>query len=116
MENLTATIVYISQKGMSVLINTIQKRLDLHLPAKSVTFHTTDKVWITAEVKSVIHKRQLAFHQNNLPLWRYLRNKTTRLIKKAKSNYYNTRVRNLKENNPAAGIDRLKYSPIMTNA
>ena len=42
--------------------------------------HPTDKAWITPEIKLLIKDRQRAFHSNNLPLWRSLKQKVQKEI------------------------------------
>ena len=63
---------------------------------------------MTAEVKTTINERQSAFRNGNKPHWKYLRNKVTRCIARAKENYYNRRVRNLKVSNPSAWYRQIK--------
>ena len=61
-------------------VNTLQSRLDTYLPTKSIRLHKSDKPWVTAEVKTLVHLRQEAFAGKQLTLWRYLRNKTARTM------------------------------------
>ena len=91
-----------------MLIETIQSQLDTHLPTKRIRLHKSDRPWVTAEVKTLIHRRQVAFAGKHLVLWRHLRNKTSRAIASAKHYYYNTRVRNLKAKDPASWYRKIK--------
>ncbi|XP_071808975.1 uncharacterized protein [Asterias amurensis] len=52
--------------------------LDTYFPKKSVKKHPTDKPWLTPYIKSLVVKRQRAFHGNQQSLWRYFRNKINR--------------------------------------
>ena len=77
---------------------------------------------MTAQVKTAINERQHAFRKGDELRWRYLRNKVIRCIAKAKMVYYNTRVSNLKANNPSAWYRQIKIltqgnssSPPITN-
>ena len=91
-----------------MLIETVRSQLDTHLPTKRIRLHENDRPWVTAEVKTLIRRRQVAFAQKHLVLWRHLRNKTSRAIASAKHYYYNTRVRNLKAKDPASWYRKIK--------
>ena len=81
--------------------STIHEAIDRHFPTKVVKLHTTDKPWITPEIKLLIKKRQKAFGQKKMHLWRFLRNKVARLIDRSKKFYYKDRIQNLKTCDPA---------------
>ena len=90
------------------LCNSIMTHVDLLIPTKMIKYHITDKAWMTAQIKTNIQKRQQAYQQGRLPLWRYLRNKVKQSISNAKKTFYNTRVQNLKKENPAAWYKQIK--------
>ena len=46
--------------------------IDLHFPLEQVTFHESDKPWVTPYIKSLVKKRQKAFHSGNAEQWKSL--------------------------------------------
>ena len=72
--------------------NQITEAIDLIFPQKSVNRHPTDKPWITPEIKLLIMDRQRAFHSNNLPLWRSLKQKVQKEITARKKKFYKNKV------------------------
>ena len=46
--------------------STIHEAIDMHFPTKVVRLHTTDKPWITPEIKLLITKRQKAFAEKKM--------------------------------------------------
>ena len=89
------------QEKADVFYSTVHDAINRHFPCKVVKFHTSDKPWITPEIKNLMKKRQSAFADKNMSLWRSLRNKVARLIDKAKKSYYRDRIQNLKTCDPA---------------
>lgn len=82
---------------------TFYAAINVHFPTRKMKLHQTDTPWITGEIKYLIHKRQRVCDQhNNNADWKRLRNKIKRMIEKASSEYYPTRVQRLKKSNPAA--------------
>ncbi|XP_072021337.1 uncharacterized protein [Amphiura filiformis] len=79
---------------------TVQEAIDLHFPSKVIKLHSEDKPWITPEIKNLIRKRQVAFAEKKMFLWRFLRNKVSRAINQAKKFYYKDRIQNLKSSDP----------------
>ena len=49
--------------------------VDRFFPMKSMKFHHSDKPWITPSIKMLVKERKKAFHSQNTPLWKSLRNK-----------------------------------------
>ena len=94
------------------LIDSIKTKLDLYLPSYEVKVRQTDKLWVTPFIKSLIRDRQKAFKKRNNTLWKHLRNKVAQAISLAKKNYYNTRIKREKLNNPSAWYRHIK---ILTN-
>ncbi len=80
---------------------TMQKAMDIHFPPKVVKIHSQDKPWITPEIKELIKKRQIAFAEKKMYLWRFLRNKVIRAIDQAKRSFYNNRIQDLKTSDPS---------------
>ncbi|XP_033638568.1 uncharacterized protein LOC117299218 [Asterias rubens] len=81
--------------------STINAALDLHFPTKLVKLHTNDKPWITAEIKVLIKKRQVAFAEKKTFLWRLLHNKVSHAISRAKKSFYQIRLQGLKSSDPS---------------
>ena len=63
-----------------------------HLPWKQIKIDSSDKPWITSEIKSLISKRQTAWAAGNNLMFRFYRNKVNALCKKARLNYYNKSI------------------------
>ena len=78
--------------------NQITEVIDLIFPQNSVNRHPTDKPWITPEIKLLIKDRQRAFHSNNLPLWRSLKQKVQKEITARKKKLYKNKVQHFKKN------------------
>ena len=81
--------------------STVHKAMDRHFPTKVVKLHSTDKPWVTPEIKLLIKKRQKAFAKKDMALWRSLRNRTARVIDRSKKFHYKDRIQNLKKSDPA---------------
>ena len=107
--------VYLSDNPSNkckLFFSSLRTNVDKHLPVKSISLHQNDKPWMNCNVKSLILQRQRAWHSNDQALWRYLRNKVTLAIRKAKKDFYNKRVRKLKTQNPANWYRQIK---LLTN-
>ncbi|XP_072022450.1 uncharacterized protein [Amphiura filiformis] len=46
---------------------TVHEAIERHFPTKVVKLHTSDKPWITPEIKNLIQKRQVAFAEKKIP-------------------------------------------------
>ena len=86
-------------KSFSQIIHT---GLDLLMPLKRVRVSTNDAPWMTQHLRSLIMKRQKAFHEkgSSSPLFRFYRNLVNRERKICKFNFYKFKVENMKEENP----------------
>ncbi|PFX26077.1 putative RNA-directed DNA polymerase from transposon X-element [Stylophora pistillata] len=62
------------QDKYSVLSELIQIGLDSILPTKRVKIHQNDAPWISLRLKSLISRRQTAYHSRNKRLFNYYRN------------------------------------------
>lgn len=89
------------QSKVNTFYQTLQTRIDLHFPMKSVVKHNSDKEWVTPQIKSLIKRRQQAFHSRNMILYRKLRNRVNRLCTKARKRHYVHKIHVLKKENPA---------------
>ena len=88
-----------TEEKTSSFYEVLNTAIDFFFPSKVISSHGNDKPWITPELKSLIIKRQKAFSSGKLSLWRLLRNRIIRLIKRAKQVFYNSSVGNLKKLN-----------------
>ena len=63
--------------------------------------HTSDQPWITKKLKTLIRKRQLAFHRHGRDsnCYKILREKVQREIRSAKQNFYEHKVSDLEQSN-----------------
>ena len=80
---------------------TLNDAIDKYFPICKVKLHCDDKPWMTGEIKSLIHRRQVAHDQGNHTLWKRLRNKVKSSIENAKVFYHATRVQRHKKSNPS---------------
>ena len=62
--------------------------------------HQTDRPWLNADLKRLIHKRQQAFSSDDTLLFKLLRNKVNRERKSCGAIYYNNKVHDLKNTRP----------------
>ena len=80
------------------------------LPPVRSTVHNNDPLWITPEFKSLIAKRQRAFHSGDEVGYRHLRNLVNRDRKVLRGKYFESKVQHLKERSPPNGGVRLSGS------
>ena len=66
-------------------------------PVKTIKLHTTDKAWITPELKLMIKDRHEALHTGNIPAWCSLKYKVQQEIAKRKKSFYKNKVQHLKK-------------------
>jgi hypothetical protein len=64
--------------------STIVENIINELPSKQIKIDSSDKPWITSEIKSLISKRQTAWAAGNNLMFRFYRNKVNALCKKAR--------------------------------
>ncbi|XP_003724581.1 uncharacterized protein LOC100889924 [Strongylocentrotus purpuratus] len=87
---------------------TLQSKVDVHFPTKSIKLHPTDKPWITPRTKELINQRQIAFSNNSQGAWKSLRKQVLREISRAKRFFYRDRIQNLKSDNPSSWYKNIK--------
>ena len=87
---------------LSMFCETIHAGLDLLIPVKKVRVCSSDAPWMTQHLKSLILKRQKAFHNKGPKSLQYklYRNVVNRERKVCKANFYKLKVENMKEKNP----------------
>ena len=76
--------------------------LDILMPIKRVRVNTRDAPWMTDNLKSLIIKRQKAFHEHGgeSPQYKFYRNTVNRERKSVKASFYQLKVEHMKEENP----------------
>ncbi|XP_033096907.1 uncharacterized protein LOC117101127 [Anneissia japonica] len=89
------------QTMCSNFYQTLHESIDKYFPKRVVKRHPTDKPWISSQIKALIAKRQKAFANNHDHLWRQLRNKINRLIRRAKNLFYVNKIQHLKRSSPS---------------
>ena len=87
---------------LKVLQEVITTGLDLLMPLKRVIIGTRDPPWMNNHLKSLILKRQQAFHQKGADFqqFRFYRNAVNRKRKHCKAKFYESKVEQLRENDP----------------
>ena len=71
--------------------------MDSCIPLRTVKQHPNDKPWITPAIREFIKKRQQAWLNDDLPLYKVYRNKVIKLCKKARHKFYNDKINNIHE-------------------
>ena len=89
-----------SEEKSTLLCDTIALGLDTIMPPVRSTVHNNDPLWITPEFKSLIAKRQRAFHSGDEVGYRHLRNLVNRDRKVLRGKYFESKVQHLKETKP----------------
>ena len=86
---------------LSMFCETIHAGLDLLIPVKKVRVCSSVTPWMTQHLKSLILKRQKAFHNKGPKSLQYklYRNVVNRERKVCKANFYKLKVENMKEKN-----------------
>ena len=78
------------------------------LPMRSVKLHSSDKPWITSDIKDSIKKRQQAWVKGELQQYKFHRNKVSQLCKVARRRFYHDRISCMKDTNPKKWWDNIK--------
>ena len=87
---------------LSVLQEVIRTGFDLLMPVKRVRVNMSDSPWMTQHLKSIIMKRQKAFHQQGAESvqFKFYRNAVNRERKTCEAKFYKSQVENMKEEDP----------------
>ncbi|XP_078585796.1 uncharacterized protein LOC144867616 [Branchiostoma floridae x Branchiostoma japonicum] len=75
---------------------TLEDAIATFFPIKTIKTLSSDKPWITPNIKRLIALRQKAFHKQSPAVWKLYRNMTHRAITRAKKNHFKDRVASLK--------------------
>jgi hypothetical protein len=97
-----------TQQKADALYESLQGAVESFFPLTAVKVHSNNKPWMSQKIKGLVKERQRAFASGNNDLYKKLRNKVQREIKKAKENYYANRVRNLQATNPRKWHQQVK--------
>ena len=81
----------------ATIVNSV---VDECLPLKRVKIDSSDKPWITQDIKSLIAKRQRAWSSGNFIMFKYYRNKVNYLCKKARGSFFTDNIAAVQESNP----------------
>ena len=89
----------------------LHKAVKHFLPVRLHRVHSSDKPWMTGQIKALISKRQrcLAKHGKDSPLFKLLHNKVQRSVKYAKRVFYDGKVKHLRESNAGKWWKDVKY-------
>ena len=72
--------------------DTINEIIETSLPLRRVKTDSSDKPWITPEIKTLIAKRQRAWSRGNVSTFKRYRNMVNAQCKKARNSYYNKNI------------------------
>ena len=75
--------------------------LDETIPVTTIRVHASDKPWMTAYIKREIRARQKASTTGNTTQDRHLTDKIITLIKRAKGEYYASKIKRKRKQDPA---------------
>ena len=77
-------------------------------PLETTTCHPADAPWFTARLKRLVTRRNTAHANNDLPLYRRLRNEVNREVLIAKKNHYPSKIAQLKSTNTSLWYSKIK--------
>ena len=80
----------------------IHTGFDIIMPVKKVRINLKDAPWMTQELKTLILKRQKAFHRHGADssIFKFYRNSVNRSRKRCKATFYDSKVGHLKTDDP----------------
>lgn len=80
----------------------IHTGFDIIMPVKKVHINPKDAPWMTQELKTLILKRQKAFHHHGAysTIFKFYRNSANQSRKRCKATFYNSKVGHLKTDDP----------------
>ena len=87
---------------LNLFVDTIDIGMDHIMPIKHHKIHVNDAPWITAELKTLVRLRpQKAFNSGDKKSYSYDRKAVNRNRKSLRSNYFASKVENLKSTKPS---------------
>ena len=95
---------------LGVFQKVLSTGLDLLMPVTRVRINTNDAPWMTSELKSLILKRQRAFHEHGTESvqFKFYRNAVNRKYKCCKATFYETKIAQMKESDPKSWWKEVK--------
>ena len=94
---------------LEIFTNTVFALLDKVAPIKEVKISCDDPAWMNSRIKTIIRKRNREFEKHGKSeKWKYLKNKCKKLVKKAKTNFAETFISNLKDKDPKTWMSSMK--------
>ena len=89
----------------------LHEAVERFLPVCPHRVHSSDKPWMTSQIKALISKRQrcLAKHRKDSPLCKSLQNKVQRSVQYTKWVFYDGKVKHLRESNASKWWKDVKY-------
>ncbi len=87
------------QDQADVLYNILSSAVDKYAPVEQHVLKNNDKPWITPGFKELVEQRNNAFQGGHVAAYKSLRNRVNRLRKGLQQNYFNNKIRNLKNVN-----------------
>ena len=87
------------QDQADVFYNILSSAVDKYAPVQQHVLKNNDKPWITPGFKELVAQRNNSFQCGNLAAYKILRNRVNRLRKGLQQNYFNNKIRNLKNVN-----------------
>ena len=102
--------LYCCEDMLNVIYKALRTGLDLLMPIKKVRVNTSDVPWMTQHLKSLILKRQKAFHEHVIKAvqYKFYHNAVNSERKSCKAVFYETKVQSMKEENPKAWWGEVK--------
>ena len=86
----------------------VHDKIEHHFPKRTVKFHAEDKPFITGKVKNLIIQRNRAFSNIDKQLYKVLRNKVTKEIKREKRRFYNKKIKPLRSSDSKSWWNAIK--------
>ena len=102
------------EEKLELFTDLINLGINTIMPNKRITLHVNDPPWITANFKNLIKKRQAAFSNGNIELFRYYRNRVNRERKICREKFYSSKVEHLKKSKPSRWWREVKQIAGMT--
>ena len=102
------------EEKLELFTDLINLGINTIMPNKRITLHVNDPPWITANFKNLIKKRQAAFSNGNIELFRYYRNRVNRERKICREKFYSSKVEHLKKSKPSRWWSEVKQIAGMT--
>ena len=102
------------EEKLELFTDLINLGINTIMPNKRITLRVNDLAWITANFKNLIKKRQAAFSNGNIELFRYYRNRVNRERKICGEKFYSSKVEHLKKSKPSRWWKEVKQIAGMT--